>query len=90
MEHRDENNIIEPAKNDIDLYNHCIGHTIGVDVNNHNVKGEHESFRAAILDGAPVLMTGREGAKTVAVCCAVVKSAKTGQAVAVDYDAIEG
>lgn len=73
----------------INLFEHTVGHEIEVSVNNHNVRGEHENFCAAILDGAPLMMTGREGAKTVAVCCAVVESAKSGHAVNIDYGAIE-
>lgn len=85
LERENENS----AEIDPNLYDHTVGHDIEVSVNNHNVRGEHEGFRATILENAPLLMTGKEGAKTVAVCCAVVESAKSGQAVKVDYEALE-
>ena len=40
----------------------------------------------SLLNGTPVLMTGREGAKTVAVCKAAVESAKKGEIVKIEYD----
>ena len=40
----------------------------------------------SFLNGTPVLMTGMEGAKTVAVCCAAVESAKKGEIVKIDYN----
>lgn len=43
-------------------------------------------MREALLEGKPLMMTGREGAATVAVCKAVVEAAKTGQAVKIEYD----
>lgn len=63
-----------------------IRHQIGVNVNNHNVAGEHKAMREAILEGKPLLMTGYEGAKTVAVCRSVVEAAKSGVAVKIDYN----
>ena len=63
-----------------------IRHQIDVSLNNHNVAAEHKALREAILEGKPLLMTGREGAKTVAVCRAVVEAANTGKAVKVDYN----
>jgi len=63
-----------------------IRHQIDVSLNNHNVAAEHQALREAVLEGKPLLMTGREGAKTVAVCRAVVEAANTGKAVQVDYD----
>ena len=61
-------------------------HQIDVSLNNHNVAAEHKALREAVLEGKPLLMTGREGAKTVAVCRAVVEAANTGKAVQVDYN----
>lgn len=63
-----------------------IRHLIPVEINNHNVVGEHKAMRETLLEGKPLLMTGEEGAKTVAVCRAVVASAKSGEAVKVDYN----
>lgn len=63
-----------------------IKHLIEVSINNHNVTAEHEAMREAVIEGKPLLMTGREGAKTVAVCRAVVEAAKTGAAVKIDYN----
>lgn len=64
----------------------CIRHEIPVEVNNHNIGGEQEAMIDSFLNGTPVLMTGKEGAKTVAVCCAAVESAKKGEIVKIDYN----
>lgn len=63
-----------------------IRHLIEVEINNHNVPAEHKAMREAVIDNKPLLMTGREGAKTVAVCRAVVEAAKSGTAVKIEYD----
>ena len=63
-----------------------IRHLIPVEINNHNVPAEHKAMRESVIDNKPLLMTGREGAKTVAVCRAVVEAAKTGSAVKIEYD----
>ena len=63
-----------------------IRHLIKVSLNNHNVAEEHKIMREAVLEGKPVMMTGREGASTVAVCRAVVEAAATGKAVKIEYD----
>lgn len=63
-----------------------IPHPIAVGVNNHNAQAEHMAMKEAILEGKPLLTTGREGANTVAVCVAVVESAKKGLPVEVDYN----
>ncbi|MBE6812216.1 MAG: Gfo/Idh/MocA family oxidoreductase [Ruminococcaceae bacterium] len=59
--------------------------TIPVEVNNHNAFKEFAVFADAILNNKPVLTDAREGAKTVAVCLAIVESAKTGKPVSPDY-----
>lgn len=59
---------------------------INVNLNNHNVTTEHKALRAAVLEGKPLLMTGREDAKTVAVCRAVGEAGDSRKAVKVDYD----
>ena len=60
--------------------------TIAVEVNNHNAAKEFEAFADAILKDKPLLTDAREGAKTVAVCRAIVESSVTGRAVRPDYD----
>ncbi len=60
--------------------------TIAVEVNNHNAAREFEVFADAILNNKPVATDAREGAKTVAVCLAIVESAKTGVPVKPDYN----
>ncbi len=58
---------------------------IGVEVNNHNAVREFEAFAEAVAGDAPVLTDAREGAKTVAVCHAIIESARTGKPVRPDY-----
>lgn len=60
--------------------------TIEVQVNNHNAAKEFEVFADAIINDKPVITDAREGAKTVAVCLAIVESAKTGKPVNPDYE----
>ncbi len=60
--------------------------TIEVEVNNHNAAREFEVFADAILNDKKVVTDAREGAKTVAVCLAIVESAKTGKPVNPDYN----
>ena len=69
----DEEGVVLPAQ------------TIDVVVNNHNAAKEFEVFADAIINDKPVLTDAREGAKTVAVCLAIVESAKTGKPVNPDY-----
>ena len=61
-------------------------HRIPIEVNNHNLHHEQMEMQAIVRDGKEILTTGREGAKTVAVCSAVVKSAATGKPVEIDYN----
>ena len=56
-----------------------------MEVNNHNAAREFEVFADAILNGKPVLTDAVEGAKTVEVCRAIVKSSKTGEKIRLDY-----
>ncbi len=60
--------------------------TIDIVVNNHNAVKEFEVFADSILNDKPVVTDAREGAKTVAVCLAIVESAKTGVPVKPDYN----
>ena len=59
---------------------------IPIQVNNHNAKEEYASFADAIVNGTPIQMTAEEGAKTVAVCLAIVESSKTGVPVQPNYE----
>ncbi|MCR5040924.1 MAG: Gfo/Idh/MocA family oxidoreductase [Clostridia bacterium] len=52
---------------------------IPVEVNSHNAGREFASFAEAITGDKPVLTDGREGAKTVEVCLAIIESSKTGR-----------
>lgn len=70
----DEEGVVLPAQ------------TVDVVVNNHNAAKEFEVFADAILNNKPVMTDAREGAKTVAVCLAIVESAKTGMPVKPDYN----
>ena len=58
---------------------------IPVSVANHNVTSELKMFLTALLNNEPVAISPMEGASTVAVCCAVVESCKTGMPVKVKY-----
>ena len=60
--------------------------TIEIQVNNHNAAREFEVFARAIENNEAVITDAREGAKTVAVCLAIVESSKTGQPVKPDYN----
>lgn len=62
-----------------------ISHHIEVAVNNHNLGAEHRHMIDAVVDGKKLITTGREGARTVAVCRSVVESAKTGVPVKIKY-----
>ena len=59
---------------------------IEININSHNTVGEFAVFEDAILNDTPLLMTGEQGAKTVAACMAIVESAKTGKPVKPDYN----
>lgn len=57
-----------------------------ININDHNTQGENEQFCNAVLNDEPVPTDGREGAKTVAVCRAVVESCNSGMPVKIKYD----
>ncbi len=59
---------------------------IELEVKNHNYDREFEVFAEAILNDTPVATDAREGAKTVAVCLAIVESSTTGKAVNPNYE----
>lgn len=54
-------------------------------VNNHNTKGEGEMFLDALINGKNVPITSLEGAKTVCVACATLKSAREGRPIKIEY-----
>lgn len=62
-----------------------IKHLIYCGVNSHNVIMEHRTLLDSVIDGKPLETNGREGARTVAVCSAVVESAKRGVPVKIEY-----
>ena len=68
-----------------DIKEKVISHHIEVAVNNHNLGAEHKHMIDAVANGKKLITTGREGARTVAVCRAVVESAKTGAPVKIKY-----
>lgn len=57
-----------------------------ININDHNTAGENEQFCDAVLNDKPVPTDGREGAKTVAVCRAVVESCQSGLPVKIEYN----
>ena len=59
---------------------------IPIEINNHNVEGEFDVFAKHILQDTPVEMSAREGAKTVAVCFAIVESSKTGKPITPNFN----
>lgn len=61
------------------------GEIIPVTVNNHNTGGEAQMFIQALLENKDVPITSMEGAKTVAVACATVQSAKENRPVIIKY-----
>ena len=58
---------------------------IPVDINNHNTVREFAVFAEHILRDTVVQMDADQGARTIAVCMAIVESSQTGKAVAPDY-----
>lgn len=59
---------------------------IEVPVNSHNAAREFEVFADAVKNGEEVETDAVEGAKTVEVCRAIVKSSVTGEIVKPDYE----
>jgi len=59
---------------------------IPIEINDHNVAGEFDVFAEHILNETPVQMSAREGAKTVAVCFAIVESSKTNTPIKPNYE----
>ena len=64
-----------------------LGIAYPVNIQNHNTAGEITEFVDIILNDKPVMTDGVEGASTVAVCMAMVESARLdGMQVLVNYD----
>jgi len=56
-----------------------------VDINNHNVGAEIDQFVEALINNKPSPVSSKEGANTVAVCCATVQSATEGKTLQIEY-----
>ena len=59
---------------------------IPVGGSNHNTQGAFAVFADCILNGKPVEMDALYGAQSIAICLAIVESAKTGKPVVPDYN----
>ena len=59
---------------------------IKVSAKHHNISKEYEILLDHIKNDTPVKMSAREGAKTAAVCFAIIESAKSGKPVVPNYD----
>jgi predicted dehydrogenase len=78
--------IVPGDKNYLDHKAQHMTVNIHIDRNTHNTLAEIQEFSDAILGITPLTVDGIEGASTVAVCDAIVRSAASGNKVAVDYD----
>ena len=58
---------------------------IPIDINNHNAVKEVAVF-VDCINGAPLMMSAEEGAKSVVACMAITESAKTGEKVVPNYN----
>lgn len=56
-----------------------------VDINNHNAVREVAVF-VDCINGAPLMMSAEEGAKSIVACLAITESAKTGEKVIPNYN----
>ena len=74
---KEEGAVFEDSRFDL-VADKTIKHMIPVTLNNHNLPEEHRQMIAAVTEGKPLVTTGREGARTVAVCRAVVESSRAG------------
>lgn len=62
-----------------------IGMQIPININNHNVSAEIDDFIDVLLGNTELDIPGREGAATVAVCEAIIKSAESGKPEEIKY-----
>ena len=58
---------------------------IPLEIKNHNTTKEFEVFAKAIENNLPITMDAIQGAKTIAVCLAIVESSSCGRPIAPDY-----
>jgi UDP-N-acetylglucosamine 3-dehydrogenase len=56
-----------------------------ISLDSHNTTAEVSEFSESILNGTPVRTDGRQGAATIAVCCALVESAAKAASISIDY-----
>lgn len=68
-----------------DVSEKTVKHIISVPINNHNLIAEHTHMQEAVWEGKMLVTSGMEGARTVAVCRAVVDAASSGVPVKVKY-----
>ena len=59
---------------------------VKVSAKHHNITKEYEILLDHIKNDTPVKMSAREGAKTAAVCFAIIESSMTGKPVIPDYE----
>ncbi len=64
---------------------YCRPIELPVEVNNHNITAEIDAFIDALQSEGEMPVSSREGASTVAVCCACVESAAKGMPIKVKY-----
>lgn len=62
------------------------GEKIAVDVSSHNAGAEYDDFRRIIDEDLHGVMDAEMGAKSLAVCFAIIASSKSGKPEAPDYD----
>ncbi|MBQ9975272.1 MAG: hypothetical protein IJP16_02100 [Clostridia bacterium] len=59
---------------------------IPVTINNHNIRTEVFEFCDIVINDKEVTIKGEEGASTIAVCEAIIKSAETGTPEKIEYN----
>lgn len=64
---------------------HDIALKIPIEINNHNVSAEIDDFVEFLINNKEVDIPGEEGAATVAVCEAIIKSAASGKPEQINY-----
>lgn len=62
-----------------------IAHKIPVKISSHNVVAEFDEFCNALADRSTLTITAAEGARTVAICEAIIKSSETGMPEKIEY-----
>ena len=74
-----------PAFLPIEKKSFTVPQKLSVSIAHHNMVGELKMFLDSLMSGEPFPISPMEGASTVAVCRAVVKSCATGQMEKVEY-----